>query len=148
MENHLDIFYEKTRKYIEETRTLHDNQMSQIKEKDEVIKSLQDKILALEDDIKNFRKVSHIIALERENSALKEKIAKLTAPAQSANSSLPVTPSLEVYEKKIKGQIFYVDTVDNSTVYKKNDDDTVGECVGHLVKDKDTGKTKMLWKDQ
>jgi hypothetical protein len=109
-------------------------------EKDKLVKELQDKVKVLEEDILHMRKVSHIVALERENSSLKEQLAKMKLSVATPPKAAMVAP-LEVYEKTIKGIVYYID--DNLTIYKKNEDDSIGESLGKLIREE--GKTRVQW---
>lgn len=50
---------------------------------------------------------------------------------------------IEVYEKKIKNDIYYVSTQEDNSVYVKEADGSIGEKVGVLQKV--NGKTKVVW---
>lgn len=109
--------------------------LKEVEEKDKENVLLREKVKILEEDILSMRKVSHIVALERENSSLKEQITKLKAA--------PPAPSIAVYEKVIKGVTYYIDEKDDSTIYKKNQNESIGEIVGHITRD--GGKYRVEW---
>ena len=129
------------------------NKLEEIFKDNEKMKS---QINVLEEDRAQFAKVSHIIALEKDNAKLK---AELEAHKQriATLSAVPVafapTPSQVVeeaaaedqsfYEKKIKGVIYYVG-VETSTIYMKENEE-VGDTVGTIEKDPVTGKNKVVW---
>jgi chromosome segregation ATPase len=53
---------------------------------------------------------------------------------------------LEVYEKKIKGEVYFVSTASDMTVYEKLSDGSIGEPKGKLTKA--SGKLKVEWYTQ
>ena len=130
------------------------------------VKSREEELLAkitnLEDENNNFRKVSRIIAFENENAALKremESLKKRLLPAPAAvsideqiaeissetieqmmsESSAEEEDEIGVYEKTIKGEVFYISNDDNRRVYRKNEDGSIGEEIGRLA-----GKNKLI----
>lgn len=123
------------------------------------IQQLKETISSMEQDKRDFNKVSHVIALEKENSKLRTELETMktivktqsTAPSEhSVKYDTEITNELEdaeieVFEKKIKGNIYYISCQDNSTIYTKNDDGTIGPILGHLEKDKTSQKTKVKW---
>jgi len=83
----------------------------------------------LEEEQKAFLKVSHVIALEKENNRLKQELEK-------SKKTIPA-----FCEKKIKGIVYLID--DNMNIYSKELDGNAGACIGHLEKVGD--KTKAVW---
>jgi hypothetical protein len=53
-------------------------------------------------------------------------------------------PELNVYEKKIKGIMYYVSDNEEMKIYEQLDDGEIGEEVGYYEK-KDDGKRKIVW---
>lgn len=162
----------------------------------EYLRNFQERYIELElenekliDTMDDFRKVSQIIAMERENARLQNQInilnkslEKYTKKAEEAEEQeepcnvfivdetsefivgneqnevvitnvdqddpKPITTidnsdeeQLEVYEKKIKDKIYYVDM--SSKVYIKEDDNSIGRHVGDLIKK--NNKTVISW---
>lgn len=158
------------------------------------LRNFQERYIELElenekliDAIDDFRKVSQIIAMERENAKLQNQInilnkrlEKYTKKEQEEkpeqcnvfivdetsefivgneqneviitnivqDDPKPITTidncneeQLEVYEKKIKDKIYYVDM--SSKVYIKEDDNSIGQHVGDLIKK--NNKTVISW---
>lgn len=149
---------------------------SLIQEKDDIISQLQSdmnkylqQIQQLEDEKTAFSRVSHIIAMEKENSRLKHELDTLTSklnmyatqkttqhdvslPQQEAvvtsitEDSVCQTATDEATqfkEKKIKGTVYYMSVNDN-ILYEKLDNGEVGTRVGHLT-ETSTGKFKVQW---
>lgn len=181
-----------------------------INEKERQIQSLQQDISRLQEDNAAFSKVSHIIAMEKENSKLRSEVEMLTKrlsrsrppplpesehklPGNLSNhclnngvwclesvvqqkepelgnqpnlclntgviSTFPVVdpdplplpllvpdPEEEgesFYIKRIKGVEYYISEM-TSYIYKKEEDDEVGEKVGRLEKT-EGNKTKVVW---
>ena len=127
------------------------------------VNELKKVIENLEQDKKDFTRVSHVVAMEKENNklrteltALKAQIAKLTTNTVDEvkdgdnhnNNEVEGEESLDVFEKKIKGIVYYVSSKEDCTIYTKNDDGTLGEAVGYLEKDAKTQKTKVKWTKQ
>jgi len=86
----------------------------------------------LQEEKQSFLKVSHIVALEKEN-------AKLKAELENTKKTKNVEPFL--YEKKIKGIVYLID--DKMNIHTKEPDGARGQCVGRLEKVGD--KTKAVW---
>lgn len=129
------------------------------------IRTLKNNVKKLEDDNAAFSKVSHIIAMEKENAKLKSDIQLLThrcnilskrninipapQPEQPQTEPKNVIPSQEhmeheetFIEKKIKGIIYYI-SEDKQYIYEKLEDGDVGKKLGHLEKKND--KVKAIW---
>lgn len=135
--------------------------------------ALRGQLTRLEEEHRDFRKVSQLIALEKENSQLKEELRLLMkrlhvvqppAPTQTAGPA-PVPapeplPDPEAWQeeaatsaldlepsmlqtKKIKGVSYYVHP-ELRDVYEKGEDGSVGACVGVLEQTAE-GKLKMVW---
>lgn len=130
---------------------------------------MRTQISVLEDDRAQFAKVSHIIALEKDNAKLKAELdahkarlaATMTTTIASTTKALESPPIVEpiieaadeepedpeessFYEKKIKGVVYFVGET-TSNIYKKIGDDEIGDLVGRLEKDEKTKKTKVVW---
>lgn len=120
--------------------------------------SLKNTICSLEDDHKNFTKVSKLIALENENASLRTEVERLRTQFLNKSKVLksPETPLkqedkeeetddnvINVFEKKIGKKVFFVD--DNNNIYEKLDDDSVGENIGIIVFDEIKNKNKVVW---
>lgn len=99
------------------------------------VQALTEQLHFLEQEKKEFSKVSHVVALEKENSKLKQEIEML----KEKNNTI------DVYEKEIKGKLYYISCQDNSTIYNKNDDDSIGSIVGYIEKNETTQKFKVRW---
>jgi chromosome segregation ATPase len=129
------------------------------------IERLETIIKQLEQEKIDFTKVSHVVAIEKENAKLRQEIDVLKKRFQEYETKkgeevvVPVTENenenadegeeeeeemeIEVQEKKIKGVVYFVDSKDGKTVYKRNEDGTVGDVVGML--EKHGTKTKIIW---
>jgi predicted nucleic acid-binding Zn-ribbon protein len=101
---------------------------------------LLDTICKMEEDVANFKKVSQIIAYEKENSRLKKEIAELRNKLVIAPLPIqaPVQEELEVsfYEQTIKGKTYYITDDKSMLIYEKLANGDVGEPLGALVKNK------------
>lgn len=116
-----------------------------VSDKNMEISQLKDIIKAKESEISNlklhnetsqeFRKVSHVVLLEKENMRLKEEVATLTLRIEKLLSK-----KKQYQEKKIKGEMYFVS--EDSVVYTNNNGE-VGAKVGRLVKE--DGRTRMVW---
>ena len=118
-------------------------------------KRLESQIATLQEEHRNFTKVSKLIALENENCRLKNEVALLMQgrrnkvpdkkPPESQipdETDKPPEKQFQVKEKKIGKTVYYVDDADN--VYdKQENDEVVGNQVGRLKKE--NGKTKIVW---
>lgn len=124
-------------------------------------KSLQSQVEKLEDDHRNFTKVSKIIAIENENTKLRltiEDLKKQINLIKDANKKPEADEvkmndlvaevheeveddNINVREKKIGKVIYYVD--DDNKVYIKNNDETIGDNIGVLQRMPD-GKLKLV----
>lgn len=129
-----------------------------IDERDVRIKELDAANAKLRDENAGFYKVSRIVFYENENTKLRKRIAELEAALALATSDCSSMASynegarceaavgpdevIEVYEKKIRGTIYYVSSSDG-IVYRRLIDGSVGEDVGTLVKDGD-GRTRLV----
>lgn len=127
--------------------------------KDKVISleaRLQDITKELENSLEEQRqllKVSRVVAIEKDNARLRNELQQLetkfqtfkeqhtsinTTSVQIINSEQITTieqeheqeEALNVREKKIKGNIYYVS--DDNNVYTKNDDDSIGNMIGKI----------------
>lgn len=99
----------------------------------------------LEEENKAFSKVSHIVAMEKENTRLRAELEILTHRMNTSKISCTKenNPPVPVFvEKKIKGTTYLVDG--DNTIYEKNDDDSAGKKLGLLKKTAD-GKMKVQW---
>lgn len=125
------------------------------------VSTLKEELAKLREENAAFSRVSHIIAMEKENARLRGEVKTLTerlatakpasqAPqaSQAPPQPLPPTPSPtedqgdeEFYEKKIKGAVFFI-SASTSIVYE-NVEGEVGQRVGRL--DKKDGKLKVVW---
>lgn len=113
------------------------------------IKRLQKVVTDLEEENKQFSKVSHIIAMEKENNRLKMQIQNLQAKLAITNNSqedngVKIASIPQGYrEKNIKGCMYYIS---NSTgeIYIRNDDNSLGELKG-VLEDIDNNKKKARW---
>jgi hypothetical protein len=142
---------------LNENESMH----NRIRDYTHEIDVLQQKIKMMEEDRQEFAKVSHIIALEKDNAKLRAEIAKLNikrAPAlvqqplpvpQPPTEPLPPVPQApvleseeDVKEKKIKGVIYYVGLQSNK-IFTKSDDGDVGNEVGHIKKE--GSKSVVVW---
>lgn len=147
-----------------------------LEEKTQLIIKLESCIKDLEQEKKDFTRVSHVVAIEKENAKLRAEINALkkkmkddvpspepnhtpttdthesplgtenpvdqpTEPEVTAEES--TSEHLEVYEKKIKGKMYFVSSQDDKTVYERKTDGSVGDIVGYL--EKHGTKTKITW---
>lgn len=120
---------------------------------------------ALEDN-EDMRRVSRIIAVEKENASLKLQLTSLQrrlaqqVPVAQAPAPEPEPEpedaaeeeeeeAFEVIEKKIQKKIYYVSNDAEARIYEKEADGSVGRCVGHLVPpspgDGASAKPKVKW---
>ena len=134
------------------------------------VKDLQNSIKRIEEENTNFKKVSQIIAYEKENSKLKEEIKSLNnklAKVESGTKSVqcviptqqepivlqqtrePVQDDIEddvdlaVFEKKINKMVYYVSDDDAMRIFTKTPEGDIGDELGRLVNV--DGKLKPLW---
>ena len=134
-----------------------------MKSLEQEIGQLKRNIEMLEDERRQFTKVSHIIALEKENTKLRIEIEKLkTKPAETKqivqhevvdsvpspiseeqNAVVEEEESIDVYEKVIKGNTYYVSNKEDKTIYEKLEDGSIGNKVGTIVKS--NGRSKVEW---
>lgn len=128
--------------------------------KDKVISleaRLQDITKELENSLEEQRqllKVSRVVAIEKDNARLRSELQQLetkfqtfkeqhtsinTTSVQIITNSEQITTieqeheqeeALNVREKKIKGNIYYVS--DDNNVYTKNNDDSIGNMIGKI----------------
>jgi hypothetical protein len=117
------------------------------------ILELEAQVRKLSDENASFRKVSRIVYFENENARLRERIEHLEAqldsqPDAQHGCDIGVGPDevIEVYEKKIKGVLYYVSSTDG-IVYTRLGDGSVGEDVGVLAKSAD-GRTRLVLRVQ
>lgn len=133
---------------------------------------LQRQVRDLEDYSTQFSRVSHVVAMEKENARLQTHIRLLErrieiyqqrlkevtqqnpdpVTFESTSSDTPpiVEPKLEqtapstveMKEKKIKGIMYYISK--SFEIYAKNEDGTIGDCIGKLEQ-LSSGKTKVKW---
>ena len=150
-------------------------------------------IVKIENEQKEFNKVSHVVTLEKENAKFKKEIEALKllqklSQDKGEDKKITILSVVEepkcvveepkyvveepkcvvdvvgvvdvvdvvdehdigseeiddVYEKKIKGIIYYISSKDNTTIYKKNEDETIGDIIGFLEKNK-SGARKVKW---
>lgn len=135
------------------------------------IERLQAAIKQLEQEKIDFAKVSHVVAIEKENAKLRQELEfsrkklqeyeakkgddeneqpkSVIVPEKQVVDEVPPLEDendeeeIEVQEKKIKGVVYFVNTKDGKTVYQKNEDGTIGDVVGML--EKHGTKTKIIW---
>ena len=173
-------------------RKANETLVTQMNDKEKQVEALKRDISRLQEDNAAFSKVSHIIAMEKENSKLRSEVEMLTKrlsrsrpPPQITESehtlpgnlpnlclntsvwcmesvvSVPVQETVTVpdtyikvpdtqteeeetfYEKRIKGVDYYISEM-TSYIYKKEEDDEVGEKVGRIEKT-EGNKTKVVW---
>ena len=106
--------------------------------------NLQDTLSELKDEILNFKRVSQIIAYEKENARLKKEIELLRAKAHvPAIISVPPVQTivseeieLEFIEQTIDNIDYYVTDDKNKHIYEKLPDGDVGEHLGSIIKKK------------
>lgn len=105
-----------------------------LKTQQDIVQAQNTKIFQLEQERSDFLKVSHVISLEKMNYKLQvdlnNALEKLKTFASTPDSSVD---NLNIFEKKIKGVWYYINADDNETVYKKEDDESVGPVVGTLI---------------
>ena len=118
----------------------------------EDVQSLEHKILQLKDENAAFSKVSHIVAMEKENARLQKELLDLKNKIKK--TVVPVPPPVPIivveekeeeecfYIKKIKGKEYYISEKDNS-IYSISQDDDVGDKIGILKSS--NGKTTPQW---
>jgi len=96
--------------------------------------ALQQKIIQLQEENAAFSKVSHIVAMEKENarlqrelSDLKAKLVKVEPPPKQQDAE-----EESFYLQKIKGKQYYISEKDLS-IYAMTEDEDVGEKIGVLT---------------
>lgn len=119
---------------------------------------------------KSFMKVSQIVAYEKENAKLRKEIEALNEKLNNVYVDKPVIepkveapsvdetevekkkveeaeeePELSLYEKKIKGVVYYVSDDVHMRIYTRLPDGEVGDEVGKYEKDEETGKSKAVF---
>lgn len=109
---------------------------------DEQLSTTQTSLKQLTDEIEALKKVSHIIAIERENSRLRNEISMLKTPKiatsnskkhlETVNESELETDEedVHVFEKTFNKVVYYVSNDSKSIIYKQNTDGTIGDRVG------------------
>ena len=113
------------------------------------VSQLKLQLKSLEDENNNFKKVSQIIAYEKENSKLKTYIKQLEdkitkqQPNTSNNTDQDQDQDVSVYEKKINKIVYYVADDDTRRIFQKLPDGEVGEELGYLALT--DGKLKPVW---
>lgn len=112
-------------------------------------KVLNDTIQQMREENEGFRKVSQLIAWEKESNRLKEenrvlqeKVDRLHAQLSKPQESKPEVER-QLHEKKIKGITYFVD--DDNVLYQRLESGMCGERVGELSIVESTGKTKVVW---
>jgi predicted nuclease with TOPRIM domain len=118
--------------YSDENNTLkQDNLKLKTKEEEYInhITSLCNTIQELESERLEWRKVSSIVCLEKQNNVLKNELEILQNKLQK-----------KLAEKTIKGVTYYIDKQD---LFIKNPDESIGDKVGYIHK-KDN-KTIVTW---
>ncbi len=104
---------------------------------------------------KAFLKVSQIVAYEKENAKLRKEIEHLKRQVKPdlvlhEETKIQETqekqePELNVYEKKIKGTVYYVSDDADMCIFMKNPDGDIGEEVGRYQLDESSGKNKPVF---
>ncbi len=98
---------------------------------------LQKQIENMEDEHRNFTKVSRIIALENENLKLREELKYHQSLLETKSKVIEKEDSLNYKTKIINGVEYFVDNDKN--IYDKDE-----KKLGYLSKDVD-GKTRVKW---
>jgi hypothetical protein len=160
-------------KTIIEHQTKDQENVKNIEVMSNEIQKLITQIRHMEEDNKAFTKVSQVVRLEKENTRLVMEVERLkqrlsNALSKKSNSmqssesgdfedsvdrekfktdedtqSTPDELNQNVYEKVIKGTIYYVTDDVDMVIYEKTEDETVGKRLGQLKKE--NGKTKVSW---
>lgn len=106
------------------------------------IKDLCNTIHDLETERLEWRKVSCIVNLEKQNTLLRNEIETLLSKHYLEDSISKSNSNIEILpEKTIKGIKYYINS--NQELFTKNLDESIGNKVGYLQK-KD-GKTIVTW---
>lgn len=145
---------------IDENKALKEQCMSltdiNLKLQSQIV-DMNTELTKLKEENAAFSKVSHIIAMEKENSKLRQEISMLQKRIDihqktktNMEVDIKITEESKTTEeeeetfviKKIKGKKYYVSEKDNS-IYNINDDDEVGDKTGQLVLSK--GKYIAQW---
>lgn len=120
-------------------------------------KELMNQVRQANEEVEALRKVSHIIAIEKENAKLRRELEDLKkrdthASTQSSTQESVVCDvnaiedhEIEVYEKRFNKKSYYVSDDDKMIIYNILEDGAVGEEIGHCVKDA-SGRLKPVWK--
>lgn len=146
------------------------NLSKQLMEQLDLVRKYINTINELEEDKKAFTKVSHVVAIEKENARLRQEIILLknkktygethqsvkvmdepveTITTFAENETVASVKehqsnnTIDVYEKKIKGKIYFVSKGEDMTVFNKRDDGSIGDPVGVLEKHGE--KFKITW---
>ena len=170
LQNTYDTLHEKHGVNLERVKTLDECQhaLQAIQEEN---RQLKQKIELLEQNYKEFSRVSHVVALEKENAKLRNEVAKLKAPSQKPiehaqtpqpEPELPAPientqttqnqpePELAPQHESEPEEEFYekkikgvVYYVSNLTnkIFQKTEDDEIGQELGFLQKETKNQKT-------
>ena len=107
--------------------------------------ALKEKISELEEDISSFKRVSQIIAYEKENARLKKQIEQLIKEQKRERerfNDLDQELELALVEITIDNIEYYVTDDKTKIVYEKLSNGDVGEELGTIVKKKMVFKTE------
>ena len=106
--------------------------------KNEVLKS---EVVVVSEEVKSEVVVNEV----NKNEVLKsEVVVSEEVKSEEVNEEeILDEDEVEVYEKQIKNVTYYISCGDDMTIYKKNEDCSIGVSLGHLVKQKN--KFKIEW---
>ena len=111
--------------------------------KNEVLKS---EVVVVSEEVKSEVVKSEVVVNEvNKNEVLKsEVVVSEEVKSEEVNEEeILDEDEVEVYEKQIKNVTYYISCGDDMTIYKKNEDCSIGVSLGHLVKQKN--KFKIEW---
>jgi hypothetical protein len=131
---------------------------------------LQKALVKVHEEIASFKKVSQLIAYERQNVKLQAEVMTLKDQLERRKHSLsqfssvdceevrkvnkddevqPDKPEdqldVQVYEKNINKRSYYVSDNEAMVIYEKEENGDIGQELGRLIKDQVTGKLKPIW---
>jgi chromosome segregation ATPase len=163
---HVNELYESNEKHNAEKHDLKlkiETMTLQNQEIEHQLKITSDTLKELTDEIEALKKVSHIIAIERENNKLRTELNKLKMNHNvkkytpdiipdiiNAPNLFPVENSVldtiqetsvneleedfSVFEKTFNKKIYYISDDDHMIIYNKNSDNSIGERLGKCNK--------------
>lgn len=138
-----------------------DQAIEKISSQDNRIYELESKLDTLEEEKQDFTKVSHVVAIEKENAKLRKEVMEMSSKLRAvANERLlqhqvmlnqqkqtPTTQpqeeelesesdeTFEVFEKRFNRKSYFVSNDRNMYIYAKLENGEIGDKLGHCVKE-------------